>query len=406
MQPMRLDYTAFLILAPFMAIAVLGATVLVWRRRRNPGVRFLLVFAVGAFGYLVFNSLELLSATREWTLFWAKGEHVWAVLMPVFWLLFVFDFTGHRDWIRPLFIFPLIVPGIIDVVLTYTNKFHHLIWTNERFFPVGASLGLQTDHGPYFYISVIFDFLVLLLGVGIVQRELRSSHGLYRRQLLWISSGVIIPILFALIYVFGLAPGLAKDYTPLGLALGALMFVGAFYRSRFLDLAPASRMRIFDALPDGVVVLDTGYRIVDMNRHAMSILSLTENMVGAPLGYNRGVALLIENLTADSDEVTSDISTGEGDDRRFFELKLRRLSSTENGRDGLLLILHDITDRVRLLDEIRTLRGIVPICARCKKIRDDDGFWQHVETYVAQHSYAEFSHGLCPDCLEKLHPKE
>ena len=59
----------------------------------------------------------------------------------------------------------------------------------------------------------------------------------------------------------------------------------------------------------------------------------------------------------------------------------------------------------KALDEVRTLRGIVPICASCKKIRDDKGYWNQVEKYVCAHYEAEFSHGICPDCLKKLYPK-
>ena len=53
------------------------------------------------------------------------------------------------------------------------------------------------------------------------------------------------------------------------------------------------------------------------------------------------------------------------------------------------------------LDEIRTLRGIVPICSYCKKIRDDEGYWNQVEKYVSDHTEAKFSHGICPACFEK-----
>jgi ketosteroid isomerase-like protein len=53
---------------------------------------------------------------------------------------------------------------------------------------------------------------------------------------------------------------------------------------------------------------------------------------------------------------------------------------------------------------IRTLKGLVPICAACKKIRDDAGYWHQVETYVHDHTEAEFSHGLCPDCIPKYFP--
>jgi PAS domain-containing protein len=53
------------------------------------------------------------------------------------------------------------------------------------------------------------------------------------------------------------------------------------------------------------------------------------------------------------------------------------------------------------LDEVKTLRGIVPICSYCKKIRDDTGYWNQVEKYVSDHSDAKFSHGICPACFEK-----
>lgn len=56
------------------------------------------------------------------------------------------------------------------------------------------------------------------------------------------------------------------------------------------------------------------------------------------------------------------------------------------------------------LNEIKTLRGIIPICASCKKIRDDDNSWQMLEKYISEHSEAQFSHGICPDCAKKLYP--
>ncbi|HCU35405.1 MAG TPA: response regulator [Armatimonadetes bacterium] len=56
------------------------------------------------------------------------------------------------------------------------------------------------------------------------------------------------------------------------------------------------------------------------------------------------------------------------------------------------------------LDRVKTLQGILPICMHCKSIRDDEGYWQRVESYVETHSDALFSHGLCPDCLREFYP--
>ena len=64
-----------------------------------------------------------------------------------------------------------------------------------------------------------------------------------------------------------------------------------------------------------------------------------------------------------------------------------------------------IADLKKALKEIKTLRGIVPICAYCKKVRDDEGFWSQVEVYVSKHSEADFSHSYCPDCVKEHYPE-
>ncbi len=88
------------------------------------------------------------------------------------------------------------------------------------------------------------------------------------------------------------------------------------------------------------------------------------------------------------------------------------------GKEYSFSVVHDITelkkaeeDRERLiaelqtaLAEIKTLRGIIPICSFCKRIRDDQGFWNQVEVYVKQHSEADFSHSLCHECAREHYP--
>lgn len=68
-------------------------------------------------------------------------------------------------------------------------------------------------------------------------------------------------------------------------------------------------------------------------------------------------------------------------------------------------VLRDQKDALqKALDEINTLRGILPICSHCKKIRDDKGLWKQVEEYIRSHSEANFSHGICPDCARRHYP--
>jgi PAS domain S-box-containing protein len=63
-----------------------------------------------------------------------------------------------------------------------------------------------------------------------------------------------------------------------------------------------------------------------------------------------------------------------------------------------------ITELTEALSRIKTLSGMLPICSSCKKIRDDRGYWNQIESYIRDHSDAEFTHGLCPDCIKRLYP--
>lgn len=73
---------------------------------------------------------------------------------------------------------------------------------------------------------------------------------------------------------------------------------------------------------------------------------------------------------------------------------------------GHLELIKKNLDLELALKDVRTLQGLIPICAQCKKIRDDKGFWQKVEVYLEGHSQARFTHGLCEDCMQKLYGHE
>lgn len=92
------------------------------------------------------------------------------------------------------------------------------------------------------------------------------------------------------------------------------------------------------------------------------------------------------------------------------------LTDSKTGRKYIVGIIRDITTQAALEAEreklivdlqdallrIRTLKGLIPICASCKKVRSDDGYWEQVEDYVHEHSGADFTHGYCPECAAKL----
>ena len=78
----------------------------------------------------------------------------------------------------------------------------------------------------------------------------------------------------------------------------------------------------------------------------------------------------------------------------------------------LSILKFEFAERARLikelqeaLGEVKQLSGLLPICASCKKIRDDQGYWNQIEFYISKHSEAKFTHGVCPECTKKLYPE-
>jgi len=79
----------------------------------------------------------------------------------------------------------------------------------------------------------------------------------------------------------------------------------------------------------------------------------------------------------------------------------RDITQRKQAETERLKLIQELTDA---LARVKTLRGLLPICASCKKIRNDGGYWEQVETYIKNHSNAEFTHGICPDCMRRLYP--
>lgn len=83
----------------------------------------------------------------------------------------------------------------------------------------------------------------------------------------------------------------------------------------------------------------------------------------------------------------------------FLSYDVTERKKMESERDRLISHLNE------MLAKVKTLGGLLPICASCKKVRDDQGYWQQLETFVREHSGAEFSHSICPDCMQELYPQ-
>jgi hypothetical protein len=127
-----------------------------------------------------------------------------------------------------------------------------------------------------------------------------------------------------------------------------------------------------------------------------------------PLPFGRELNELTNTFNEMSVRLRSEIDTlEERVQERTVELKqvndqlakdISKRQQVEEEREKLIGSLQEALSKVKMLS------GLLPICASCKKIRDDKGYWGQIESYISDHSEAEFSHGICPDCMKKLYP--
>lgn len=134
--------------------------------------------------------------------------------------------------------------------------------------------------------------------------------------------------------------------------------------------------------------------------------------------------ILLSGIQVTSDDQAEGLSFGADGylikplPRKEFVARIKAMERIKRAEERLLQTQHEqaiVIDELRkAMDEIKTLRGLIPICAWCKRIRDDKGYWDQLEVYLSKHSEAVFSHGLCPDCsraereklkIKSVHPK-
>jgi len=186
------------------------------------------------------------------------------------------------------------------------------------------------------------------------------------------------------------------------------------------------RLRIlFEYAPDGVYLNDLKGTFIDGNRVAQELTGYERSeLIGQSFlkllsarQIPKAAALLARNALGRP--TGPDEFVLRRKDGTRVPVEIRTYPVKIKGETLVLGIARDITERRRFDEErerlivdlrealasVRTLRGMLPICAACKKIRDDQGYWQAVERYISEHSEAEFSHGLCPDCMKKLYPE-
>jgi len=409
-------FTAALIVAAAVAIVL---AVLMWRRGTTPGAREMATLWATCAVWCVTYLGEILAPSISAKIRWLDLEYVGIACAPSAWMFFALRYssdgrfpTRRQSWL--LCVFPL-----ITILLQWTNPLHGLLRREVVTIAVGSMRVLDKLYGPWMWVHLAYSYAVMLVGSVALVRALPGQLSLFRSQRALVLSACALPWVSSIVYMMAPPAWTPLDPTPLSMIVSGVLCAWALFRFGFLDLVPAARNAIIEELHSGLLVADARGRLVDLNPAAAELLGVHRS---AALGRPLDDALHTHTERMNPDSVTVDghehlAVTGECG-QVYLEVRRTPLREPSGRLGGEVVTVTDITDRhrahrerealiaslQRALAEVRTLGGLLPICAHCKRIRDDEGYWTRLEEYITHHSGAEFTHGICPDCLRQMYP--
>lgn len=335
----------FLLIAGLLTLT-LGLTF--WVRCTMVESKIFAWMAFAAAFWTICYAAEMSVVQPETRIFWSKLSYVGIVSIPPLWFIFSYWYTRQGFLIkRRTFLMLWIIP-VLTLVMVVTNDLHHLHWT--RIITLPGSSTLFYERGLYFWLHVSYSFALLVSGCLLMLLFFARSPRLFRRQIIAILLGIVIPWVGNILYLLRIPPFTALDPTPFTFSLSAVIFSLGLYQFRFMDVVPVARDALIERMKDGLIVLDDRNRIVDSNPVARKLFS------SAVVGQDAAELLnkwpdLKGCLTSEAKEQV-EIFLDE-DPVRYFDILISPLIDQRGRFSGRMILARDITTRKMLEKDLR-----------------------------------------------------
>lgn len=342
-----------LFIALFASIAVgTTATFLAWRERPEPGALPLAALHVGQTWWSTCLVFQVQSTTLDGKFLWLHLSWVGIAVIPVAWLLFALEYTGHDEYSRPRIIALVSIVPAITAVLALTGGFHDLLYTSVEIVQQNGTTRLARTPGPWYWVIGGYTYLLGLLGVIPLLSLVTSDTTTFRGQSTALLVGLVVPWATNALYLLDALPTSGLDPTPIAFAVSGVAYLGALTRFRLLGTSPAPNKRarrvVFDRMQEGAIVVDNHDYVVDMNDSAASILGVVPaQALGAPAtrivpNYDRipSEGALQGYLTIDD---------------QAYDVTVTTVSNTRKSTIGRVVTFHDVSQYLRQQERLKVL---------------------------------------------------
>lgn len=265
-------------------------------------------------------------------------------LLPIFFFFLSISFSNTKFKFTKKHLLLFIVP-IMSLITLWTNDFHHLFYKE---YSVNIK---ETVAGPFLMMHNIYSYTLLALGLIKLLRYSIKNSGFFSKQSIFISLGVLIPVIINLLGTFGIIE-MSIYITPISFAIAIFFFALAIFKFDFLKVAPIALQKIVDRISDAYIVLNEDYTITDFNQSFLNIFGANSNdirnknlfdLTKEYTNLNIDYGILKKSLY-DAKSTDSTIVLEKHLDKidKYFHIEINRIMSKGNFL-GILILLKDIT---------------------------------------------------------------
>lgn len=363
--------------------------------------------SIWTLGYI----LGLLNTSLAGKLLFLRMEYLGIIFSNLFWILFIITYIYHNHWITRKTLIGLSIVPLLTYAQILTVENHTFFYQTYTLTQASGLIVSNKIYGTGFILWALYSYIIFAIGEGLLIWCIFRMPDRFRKQALPIILIAAVAMIPNFLYIINSNPIAPYDPTPLPFVISSIVFMLLIRQHGFLNIVPVAHNLIFKNVNSGIIILDERQHIIDINPIAEKILNKTQqDVLGKPIA---GIFPELENhiqMGENSIEIDKD--------GRIYELQSTPLLYNAKDSAGQIVMLYDVTVRTRLeqqqnllidelqeaIDQVKTLTGLLPICANCKQIRDNDGSWQQVEIYIQNRSTANFTHSICPSCLAELYP--
>jgi PAS domain S-box-containing protein len=332
--------TMIVLLVNTMILAML-AIYTYWRRSANDRQFLSILLAVVAFWSLA-AFFEEMSQTIPMKIFWSKVSYVGVTSAALLLFLVILDHCGLHKYLKMKYQVLFWFIPVVVFIAALTNEWHGLVWPSVTFKDGIPGNRAIYAHGPLKLLLAAYSYLLLITGAVFIIRTVRTSHDLYRRQLITLFSASIIPWVGNLLYLTGIAPP-GLELTPIFFTVSGIIITVGITRYKILQITPIAYDILFRSMKNGVLVVDKSRRLLNFNPSMMTMFHLTDGDIGKK----------VDDIKAFGEEITEYfISTVEGHSELkiiqegkagWLDIKASIIPDRLGNRAGSLYSIMDIT---------------------------------------------------------------